>query len=495
VPVGTVAKIELADDLKGVVITVDMNRDAARLLVEDSQIWIVRARYSSAGISGLNTLVSGNYLGLQPGVSKNRRQDFTGLENPPPTPPGVPGLRFKLIAAQAGGLGPGAAIIYKGITVGMLETRVFHPDTGEVEFNAFIEDAFARLVDERTIFYKAGGLDLKVGADGVQLGGGTLESILSANVTFTDPAEKNLRPKPLPDGQSFVLYAGFDEANKPKLNPTLPYLLLFAGSVRGLSSDAPVEFRGIRVGSVVGVSFKYLPGDLDHRVPVLIKIDPNLLLDQTGSNSSTAQELITQSVQKGLRASLKSGSLLTGQLFVDLDFQKDAQPATVASLGNYEVLPTIPAAGLDELQEKVEALLDKFKALPMEKTVSTANDALAAVKDAAANLEKLTGPEGSLSKTLKNAEKVTAELSGNKDIGGTLHYLKETSAQLNTTIAELSVQFKKIGENLTEASDTVKRQPWRLVWPSTKKYNGESDIAPPQPCPKPASRKTLPSHR
>ena len=192
---------------------------------------------------------------------------------------------------------------------------------------------------------EAGGLDLKVGADGVQLGGGTLESILSANVTFTDPAEKPLRPKPLPDGQSFVLYAGFDEANKPKLNPTLPYLLLFAGSVRGLSADAPVEFRGIRVGSVVGVSFKYLPGDLDHRVPVLIKIDPNLLLDQTGSNSSTAQELITQSVQKGLRASLKSGSLLTGQLFVDLDFQKDAQPATVASLGNYEVLPTIPGPG------------------------------------------------------------------------------------------------------------------------------------------------------
>ena len=163
----------------------------------------MRARYSAAGISGLNTLVSGNYLGLQPGVSKNRRQDFTGLENPPPTPPGVPGLRFKLIAAQAGGLGPGAAIIYKGITVGKLETRVFHPDTGEVEFNAFIEDAYARLVDERTLFYKAGGLDLKVGAEGVQLGGGTLESILSASVTFTDPAEKTSAAETAPGRPEF----------------------------------------------------------------------------------------------------------------------------------------------------------------------------------------------------------------------------------------------------------------------------------------------------
>jgi paraquat-inducible protein B len=497
VPVGTVTKVELTDDIKGVIITVDMNRGAARLLAEDSQIWVVRARYSAAGISGLNTLVSGNYLELQPGVSKNRRQNFTGLETPPPTPPGVPGLRFKLIAKQAGGLGPGAAIIYRGISVGLLETRVFHPDSGEVEFNAFIGEDYAALVDERTLFYNAGGLDLKVGAEGVQLGGGTLESILTASVTFTEPAEKHLQPKPLPDGQTFVLYAGFEEAHKPKFNPTLPYLLLFAGSVRGLSTDAPVEFRGIRVGSVMGASFKYLPGDLEHRVPVLIKIDPNLLLDQADSNTNTAtaQTLIAQSVEKGLRASLKSGSLLTGQLFVDLDFQKGAPPAAVASLGSYEVLPTMPAAGLDELQEKMGALLDKFKELPLEKTVSNANNALAAVKDAAANLDKLTGADGALNKTLKNAEKITSELSGNRDIGGTLHNLKETSAKLNTTVADLSVQFGKVAQNLTEASDTVKRQPWRLIWPSTKKYSSESDIGSPQLRPTPSPRKKLPSHR
>jgi paraquat-inducible protein B len=191
VPVGLVTQIELAHDLNGVIITADMNRDAAQLLAEDSQIWIVRARYSDAGIAGLSTLVSGNYLylGLQPDVAKNQRRDFIGLENPPTTPPGVPGLRFKIIAAQASGLGPGASIIYKGITVGLLETRVFHPESGEVEFNAFIDENYARLVDERTLFYSTGGLDLKVGAEGVRLGGDTLASILSASVTFTEPAE------------------------------------------------------------------------------------------------------------------------------------------------------------------------------------------------------------------------------------------------------------------------------------------------------------------
>jgi paraquat-inducible protein B len=490
VSVGIVTKIELANDLKGVVITADMNRNASQLLAEDSQIWVARARYSAAGISGLNTLVSGNYLGLQPGVSKIRRQDFIGLENPPPTPPGIPGLRFKLIAKQAGGLGPGASIIYKGISVGLLESRVFRPETETVEFNAFIEEAYAGLVGERTLFYSAGGLDLKVGAEGVQLGGGTLESILSASVTFTEPAQNQSPDKSLPDGQSFILYASLDEAHKPKFNPTLPYLLLFSGSVRGLSSDAPVEFHGIRVGTVVGASFKYLPGDFDHRVPVLIKIDPDVLLDQAGSSVKTAQELVAQNVEQGLRASLKSGSLLTGQLFVDLDFQKDAPAASVASMGNYQVLPTIPAAGLDELQAKLASVLDKFKTLPVEKTVANANEALAAIKDAAANLDKLTGHDSSLNRTLDNAQKITGELSGNKDIGGTLHNLKETSAQLSATIAELSVQFKKVGENLTEASDTVKRQPWRLIWPSTKKYNAKSDATPPLATPSPSPRKT-----
>jgi paraquat-inducible protein B len=251
--------------------------------------------------------------------------------------------------------------------------------------------------------------------------------------------------------------------------------------VRGLSPDAPVDFRGIPVGTVVSASFKYLPGDPEHRVPVLIKIDPNLLLDQPGTNNSTAQALIAANVKKGLRASLKSGSLLTGQLFVELDFQKDAPPASVASMGGYDVLPTIPSPGLDELEEKASALLDKFTALPVEKTVDDANGALIAVKDAAANLDKLTGADSPLDKTLKNSEKITAELSGNKDIGATLHNLRVTSERLKTIVAELGAQFSTVGHNLTQATDTVKHQPWRLIWPTTKEY------------PAPSPRKALPS--
>jgi paraquat-inducible protein B len=446
VNIGTVSLVELTNDLKGVIVTLDMNREATRLLIEDTQIWVVRARYSSAGISGLNTLVSGNYIELQPGVSTKPRRHFVGLENPPPTPPGVPGIHFKLVAEQAGGLGPGASIVYKGINVGKLETRVFHPETGAVEFTAFIEGQYARLITEQTRFYNSGGLDLKVGAEGVSLRTGTLESLLASTVTFTEPESKNLADHPIADGRTFILYGSLDATRKADFNPSLPYLLLFNASVRGLSPEAPVEFRGIRVGSVIGASFKYLPDDPEHRIPVLIKIDPAALLPSQSDHDATAaaQAFIAQNVANGLRATLKSGSLLTGQLFVELDFQKDAPPATIASVSGYDVLPTVPASGLEELEDKLGDLVDKFKALPLEKTLDEANTALTAVKGAAANLDKLSG-----------------DLAANKDIDATLR-------------------------NLREATETLKQQPWRLVWPSTKTYESPS----PSPRPTRSPRKT-----
>lgn len=491
VNIGTVSDLQLSSDNKSVLVKLAMTREATRLMVEDTQIWIERARYSAAGISGLNTLVSGNYIQVQPGISKKRVKDFQGLENPPPTPPGVPGIHFKLIADQAGGLGPGAPIVYKGIQVGKLESRTFHTEPAEVEFDAFIDGNYMSLVNEETRFYNSGGLDLKIGAEGVQMRLGSLESLLTSSVTFTDPDPNAQHVKSIPPGQKFALYASLSDAKKVDFNPTIPYLLLFTGSVRGLSPDAPVEFRGIRVGSVVAASFKYLPNDPEHRVPVLIKLDPTVLTNKPGGDQAATQTVISQAVAGGLRASLKTGSLLTGQLFVELDFQKDATPAVITGMGDYAVLPTVPAAGLDELQEKAGVLLDKLKALPVEQIGQNANAALASIKDAADHLDKLSGPGSALEKTLDNTQKLTAELSGNKDVSATLHNLRETSAQLNTTMAELSTQFKEISVNLNQASDTVKHQPWRLIWPTTKKYptDGSATSSPKGVSPTPVPRK------
>jgi paraquat-inducible protein B len=440
VNIGTVDNVQLTDKLK-VKVTMQMTSDAEKLLVQDTQIWVVRPRYGASGISGLSTIVSGNYIELEPGLSKKSRSEFIGLEQPPVTPKGVPGLHIKLIAEEAGGIDPGSPITYKGLGVGKIEKRTFLPATGQVEFDAFIEGDYGRLVRQGSKFWNISGVDLEVGANGVKLRTGTLEALLLGGVTFSEPAadEKSV---PVADGTVFTLFDSFEDTQKFMMRNPLPYLLLFTESVRGLNPEAPVEFRGIRIGTVEGVSFKYLPNEPERRVPVLIKIDPELITELSdGWDASGA--FIAKNVEKGLRASLKSGNLLTGQMFIDLDYQKDAKPAEVRDYAGYKILPTAPAGGLAQIQEQASALLAKLQALPLEKTVNNASDALASIKSAADDLKKTA--------------------SGFNDNSPLYHDLSETLRQLDETL-----------RSLRGLTNTLERKPNSII------FGKPGSVAPPK---------------
>jgi paraquat-inducible protein B len=389
VTVGTVDTVNLSSDLKGVVVTMQMSHEATRLLTDDTKIWVVRPRYGAGGISGLGTLVSGSYIELAPGVSKAARRHFVGLEQPPVTPGGVPGLHVTLFTDEAGGLAPGSSITYKGLSAGRIETRVFHPQTGKVEFGAFIFAEYASLVRTNTRFWNVSGLNVQVGANGLQLQTGTLESLLTGGITFGAQPGGGSAPAAL-DGATFSLYSSLEETTKFSMRSSVPYLLLFTGGVRGLSDGAPVEFRGVRIGTVNGVSFRYLPNDPERRVPVLIQLDPTFITNLPSENTEAAENFVAESVRGGLRASLKTGNLLTGQMYVDLDFQKDAPAATVTELEGYRVIPTT-SGGLGALQDKATALLDKLAALPLDDTVKNATAALESIKTTADNLGKTAG--------------------------------------------------------------------------------------------------------
>ena len=465
VNVGTVSDVELTPDTKAVVVTLSMTQQASSLLRTDTQIWVVKPRYGGSGISGLDTLVSGSYMELQPGVKKEKANHYIGLENPPVTPPGVPGLHVKLIAEAAGGVNPGSSIIYKGITVGKIETRTFYPESGQVIFGAFVNGDYSKLINEGTKFWNASGIDLQVGADGFKLRTGTLESLIAGGVTFSEPEKDEKHPAAVPDGASYTLYDSFSEANEIKINPTLPYLLLFTGSVRGLAPDAPVEFRGIRIGTVMGISFHYLPDDAEHRVPVLIKLDPTLLINLPSNDFTETRAYIAKAVENGLRVSLKTGNLLTGQLYVDLDFNKDAPPATVTELRGYHVLPTT-ASGLGQLEEKLSAILDKVKALPLEATVANANDLLAQFKGVAQHLDEIlqskdtqalpTDLRGDLSELQKTLQGYNNKSDFYQGINGTLRQLDDTL------------------KSLRGLTDTLERKPNSLL------FGSPGPVAPPR---------------
>lgn len=444
VNVGTVTAVGLTENLKGVLITMQMTSEATRLLTKDTQIWVVRPRYGASGISGLSTIVSGSYIELEPGLSKEPQREFTGLEEPPVTPKGVPGLRITFFTDEAGSIAPGSPILYRGLSAGQIETRVFHPETGKVEFGAFISQKYAGMVRTNTRFWNVSGIDVQIGANGLQLHAGTIESLLVGGITFGQP-EGALSAPAVTDGATFVLYQSLADTKKFVMKTSLPYLLLFTGSVRGLNDDAPVEFRGVRIGTVTGVSFRYLPNDAARRVPVLIQIDPGLITNQTSESTEPAEQFIADAVRNGLRASLKTGSFLTGQLYVDLDFQKDVPAATVAEMDGYRVLPT-GGSSLAELQDKASALLDKLQALPLEETIKNASEALATIKATADDLNKT--------------------MSGYGENGALYKKLTETLRQLDETL-----------QSIRSLSGAIERKPNSLI------FGKPGRVAPPKGTP------------
>lgn len=362
-----------------------IDREVAGLLREDTRFWVVRPRVGGAGISGLGTIVSGAYIELDPGTSAKPKRDFQGLEQPPVTPFGVPGLRLRLVASEASSLGPGAPVIYKGIKVGKIEGRIFDIPNDQVFFDVFIDQAYAVLVAGNTRFWNTTGVDLELSADGFRMRTGTFESLIAGGIEFDTPESEDGKIE-IEEGKVFTLYDSRRSVEAVVLRPRLTYLLLFSDSVRGLSEDAPVEFRGIRVGQVTGISFEYAPRDPQRRVPVLIRIDPAAIDDLPELTREAAFAMINERVKNGLRASLKTGSILTGQLFVNLTLNPDAEPAEVGMIGKSRTFPTIPS-GLARLEDKLVLVLDKLRALPVEDTLNGATEALAEIQAAAKTLK------------------------------------------------------------------------------------------------------------
>ncbi|MBJ7424045.1 MAG: intermembrane transport protein PqiB [Akkermansiaceae bacterium] len=369
VRVGVVKDVKLAEDLNSVVVTLELTPDSDGLLRNGTNFWVVRPRVSSTDISGLGTLITGAYIELDPGPLDGLEiNHFNGAEIPPATNRNIPGRRLKLTANEAGSLTVGSPVFYRGFEVGRIESRTLDRAGSGVSYEAFIQDKYRDLVKKNSRFWNTSGIDISAGADGFKLRTPSFQAMLSGGATFgvgdgiepSDAAE---------DGTTFTLFNSENEANEFAFNSTIKVVLLFDQSVRGLVKTAPVEFRGIPIGRVNDISFEYLKEPNDLRIPVLIEIDPKLL--RRGADTALDKmdgDFLSEEVQRGLRATLKIGSILTGSLFVDLDYYKNLQAATLIKVGNYDSIPTI-SSGLAQLESKFTAILDKIQALPLDDTM------------------------------------------------------------------------------------------------------------------------------
>ena len=371
VVVGRVQSVRLTETRKRVLATVKLDRSAAGLAVEDTLFWVVRPRVGLGGVTGIGTLLSGAYIGVDAGQSANERTAFLGLEVPPYVLRGEPGAVFVLRAGELGSLDVGSPIYYRRTPVGRVVGYTLDAQADELSVKAFIEAPYLRLVTPDTRFWNASGVELSLDANGLNVSTQTIASVIAGGIAFDQPPD-SVRGEPAAPNTAFTLFADRRAAMALPLGPALPVRMVFDGSLRGLAPGAPVDFRGVEIGQVRSLSLQHDVAAGSFPVQVLADLYPlrlgavrNALPGKSPNAAGADVALLQRLVERGLRAQLRTGNLLTGQLFVAMDFYPKAGAAPARLQDGVLTLPTVTGT-LGELQAQVAGIVEKLGKLPIE---------------------------------------------------------------------------------------------------------------------------------
>ncbi|MET0847013.1 MAG: MlaD family protein [Pseudomonas sp.] len=459
VVIGQVSDVELSDDQKSVNATIKLAKQAESFTREDSQFWVVRPRIGAGGVSGIDTLFSGDYIGADIGQATNRAKHFKGLENPPPITYGEPGKRFTLHTQDLGSLDIGSPVYYRKIPVGQVVAYALDPDGKGVNIDLFIHAPNDAYVTENTRFWNASGIDVSVGANGFAVKTESLSSLLVGGIAFRAP-EYSPNDKPAAEEHAYELFPDQQTALAPPSGKGQYLSLRFDQALRGLKVDAPVEFLGVEFGKVVSINLDFDAKKRTFPVNVGIVIYPQRLgmahtkmlqaLNHDPNDEAASVRLMGTFIENGLRAQARSGNLLTGQLYISLDFYPKAEKVAFDPSARPVSIPTVPGS-LEQLQEKLEGMVDKINQLPIGRIAGNLDSNLVELRKGLAqfNAKTLPGVQTTLadvSKTLQSANSTLAEDSPQRE-------------QLTQTLDELG----RMSRSLRELSDYLGRHPESLI--------------------------------
>jgi paraquat-inducible protein B len=367
ITVGQVEKVAV-HDIKKVEVTAKMDNHAEKDMTEDTEFWVVRPRIGAGGVSGLETLVSGAYIGINPRKTGAPTSTFTGLEKPPGIGVDDEGAQFILKAENLGTILPGTSIFYRDIKVGRVVDYEFAEDKEGVIIEIFIEAPHHLLVHNTSRFWLKTGIDVAYSAEGLEVKVESLATLLAGGIAFDNPVTAGGSNTPSKSGTEFTLFPDIKSKGEAKYVKKNNFLVRFDGSVRGLNIGAPVEFRGIKIGSVIDIAAKWDPKTFTVDIPVVIELEPERFStrEEVESREPKRHELNNKLVELGLRAQLQTGSLLTGQLYVELDFYPDDPKKQLILGGKYPEIPTVPSS-MDQLKHNVNAFVEELNKMPLDK--------------------------------------------------------------------------------------------------------------------------------
>ena len=419
--------------------------------------------------------MSGVYLEFSPGESKELKERFKLQDEPALIGKDVKGGRFKLMSYNAEVLDVSTGIFFKNYKIGQIETATFDWENQAMKYGVFIKAPYQNLITMNSIFWVNAGIEIDLSADGININTGSLSKLLKGGISVGLP-EQQAPGEIAQDGHSFSLSQSYKEALEERFYDFDYYLIEFEQSVRGLRTGAPVEYRGMRVGTVVETPANVIiDGKPAHfrnhntAVPVLIKVEYGRLYHDSASAKEYWQGSLKGWIESGMRASLKPGNLLTGAVYVDFDIYPDAPEAHLGKLVQYDVFPSI-SSGITVLADQVSDVLNKVNNLKVEDSLAQmqatftdyralANEMreLLSQKDTQnlpgdfnRNFEKMTKSMEQFEVTMRQFDKTMASYQA----GSELHH------QIQQTLKE----FKRLSEGLQPLTRGLNEQPNMLIF-------------------------------
>lgn len=399
VNIGQVTRVSLSEDYSHVVVTAKIAKNAANLLVKDTKFWIMQPRITMSGVSGIGTLLSGNYIGLEAGKSKEKQNIFTGLDTPPIITSTEPGRQFVLKADNLGSLGFGSPVYYRRLNVGQIIGYDLAKDGKSVDIKVFVNAPYDKYVTGSTRFWQASGIDISMGANGINVHTQSLASLLAGGIAFETPLYPQAAEQAA-ENTAFTLFDNQEAATAKNGLRADPYVLIFDESLRGLSVGAPVSYLGIEIGEVKQIGLYYDPKASAFKAHVLILYYPERFFSRFDNREivernrpKTLQESHDdwqRQIDHGLRAQLHMGNIVTGQLYIALDYFPHAPKVKVDWKKDPPQLPVIPS-GLAEFQVKVTKILNKIEKIPFDDIGKDAKKAIATLDETLKDAKKVLG--------------------------------------------------------------------------------------------------------
>jgi paraquat-inducible protein B len=466
VEIGMVTKVNLTDNHTKILVTAKMEKSAEGLLDNNARFWVVKPRVSLSGVSGIGTLLSGNYIGFEPGKSKEKRRDFVGLESPPALMRDRLGRVFVLRSATLGSLGVGSPVYYRSLGVGDVIAYDFAKDGRSMEIRFFVNAPYDRFVTADSRFWEASGLDVSMGAEGLSVRTQSVTSLLIGGVAF-----ETLSGGPATEAAPNTVFTLFKD-RKTALAPTEAesqrFVLRFRESLRGLSVGAPVQLLGMSVGEVTEVTLEFNQQTREMRPRVEFAIYKHRVAEHLEEKTLALQKAKTREVRtaaldwlvnnKGLRAQLRSGSLITGQLYVGIDYFPDAPKATIDRKQDPPEFPVVPG-GMADLEEKVRNIVAKLDKVPVEEIGNDLKKSLETLDRTLARVEGETLPEAK--KTLEDLRR--AVTAAERVLSSTDNAFLGPDAPAQQELRDALKEIARAARGMGVLADYLERNPETLL--------------------------------